>query len=96
MLADLLAPQRSLADYMSELSEAGWSAGWLAELEFDLWRAVIEGPQRYGRLDITQEHINKLRSLSQVCGGWIIFGDKTEETFIDFVTWQRLYQSCLR
>jgi hypothetical protein len=34
MLADLNPEQRALADYMSEISEESWHAGWLSDLEY--------------------------------------------------------------
>jgi hypothetical protein len=40
MLADLSPDQRRLADYMSELSESAYCAGWMEGLEFALWEAV--------------------------------------------------------
>ncbi len=83
---------QALTDYMSELSEAAYSAGWMTGLEFALWRAVTEGPRRYGHLDITAEHISKLQTLSDACGGWIVFDDTTEETFIGLDAWQKLYR----
>jgi hypothetical protein len=60
-------------------------------LEFALWRAVAEGPRCYGRLDITAEHISKLRALSDACEGWIVFDNTTEETFIGLDEWRRFY-----
>jgi len=93
MRQDMTPSAQALTDYMSELSEAGYAAGWMMGLEFELWRAVTEGPRRYGYLDITQEHIGKLRALSDACGGWIVFDDQTEETFIGLDAWQSLYQS---
>jgi hypothetical protein len=84
---------QTLADYMSEISETAYCAGWMEGLEFALWRAVTEGPMRYGHLDITQEHIYKLRTLSDNCGGWIVFDDKKEETFIGLDAWRRLYRA---
>ncbi len=76
---------------MSELSEAAYYAGWMHGLEFALWRAVTEGPRRYGRLDITAEHVSKLRELSDSAGGWIVFDDKTEETYMSLDEWRRIY-----
>jgi len=76
---------------MSDLSEAAHCAGWMRGLEFALWRAVTEGPRRYGRLDITADHISKLRTLSDACGGWIVFDDETEATLIGLGEWRNLY-----
>jgi hypothetical protein len=82
---------QALWEYMSELSESAYAAAWMEDLEFALWQAVREGPCTYGLLNITQEHIAKLRTLSTACGGWIVFDDKTEETFIGLEAWQKLY-----
>jgi len=91
MRHDMSPSAQALNDYMSALSEIAYSAGWMQGLEFALWRAIKEGPRRYGRLDITAEHISRLRVLSDACGGWIVFDDKTEETFIDHAAWQKIY-----
>ncbi len=56
MLSDLDQHQLALADCMSSLSE-----GWMDGLEFEPWRAAVEGPCRYGRLELTAEHIARLR-----------------------------------
>ena len=85
------ATAATLASYMSELSEQAYCAGWMLDLEFDLWRAVTEGPFRYGRLELTTEHVERLRSLSQACGGWIMFGDDQE--LVPLSDCQALYAS---
>lgn len=91
MLNDLSTPQRTLADYMSELSEEAYCAGWMEDLEFSLWRIVTDGSGRYGPMEITTEHVSKLRELSRSCGGWIVFDDREEETFVTMQEWQRRY-----
>lgn len=77
--------------YMSDLSEEAYSASWMDGLEFVLWKAVIEGPCTYGRLDITQEHIEVLQTLSKLAKGWIVHND-TEE-FIELDQWINRYES---
>ena len=72
---------------MSLLSEAGYHAGWMAGLEFELWRAVIEGPFRYGQLDLTGKHVERLKYLSDACGGCIVFDSAREETFVPIRHW---------
>jgi hypothetical protein len=51
MLGDLTAPQRRLAEFMSELSEEAYYAGWMLELEYALWEALVDGRSEYGRLE---------------------------------------------
>lgn len=82
---------QALTDYMSELSEAAYSAAWMQGLEFALWKAVTEGSGHYGRLHITADHISKLRKLSDACGGWIVFDAETEETLVDLGEWRKIY-----
>jgi len=73
---------QELLQLISDLSEEAYCAGWMDGLEFDLWSAVLNGPIKYGHLQITPEHINQLKRLAHECGGWIYFDGKTEETFI--------------
>jgi hypothetical protein len=82
-----------LARYMSELSEHAYSAAWMDELEFVLWRAVLHGPCDYGRLRITDEHIVELRKLSAAAGGWIVFDVVEEESLIAIDEWERRYRT---
>jgi hypothetical protein len=92
MLNDLSGPQRELAVYMSALSEEAYHAGWMEGLEFDLWRAVVHGPFEYCRLQLTQDHVQRLIQLSEACGGWILFHASTEETFVALSDWLRLLE----
>ena len=85
--------EKRLADYMSNLSEQAYYAGWMVGLENVLWNAVVDGPRKYGRLEITGEHIAKLKELSDACGGWIIFDDEKGETFVPLDEWLRLYET---
>ena len=87
MLADLSETQRELAKYMASISEEAYAAGWIGGLEFELWRAVQQGPFLYGRLQLTSGHVKQLRALSQNCGGWIRFDDKAEEQFVPLNAW---------
>lgn len=96
MLDALSTPQRALADYMSELSEEAYCAGWMDDLEFSLWRIVTDGSGRYGSMEITEKHVSKLRALSRLCGGWIVFDDRDEETFVTLREWQRRYTECTK
>lgn len=78
---------------MSDLSEQAYCAGWMDGLEHVLWSVVTGGSRRYGFLQITDEHIEKLKELSDTCGGWIIFDDEKGETFIPFDEWLHIYES---
>jgi hypothetical protein len=92
MSKQLSLEAKNLADFMSQLSESAFSAQWMSNLEYALWRAVETGPYQYGQTDLTVEHIDKLKFLSSLCGGWIIFHDMTEETFVPIEQWQEIYR----
>jgi hypothetical protein len=53
MLRDLTRDQRLRADFMSDLSEEAYYAGWMDGFEYALWEAVIEVRREYGRLALT-------------------------------------------
>jgi hypothetical protein len=89
----LKSAERALASYMSQLSETAYSAGWMSNLEHSLWRAVIDGPFRFGSLELTTAQVGQLRRLSAACGGWIRFD--AGETFVTIEEWRRLYDPAL-
>lgn len=93
MGSQLTPDQRRLAERMSELSEQTWCAGWMDGLEFALWSALEGGPRTYGRLDLTDEHLGELRRLSDTCGGWIVFDDDSEETFLPLADWAARFEA---
>jgi len=76
---------------MSWISEEGYSAGWMCDLEYDLWEIVVGGDRRYSRYTLTQVDIDKLTLLSQKCGCWIVFDDVSEETAVGLETWKEMY-----
>jgi hypothetical protein len=82
---------QALIDYISELSEEAYCAGWMSAVEFALWRRVCEGPGRYGRLEVTEAHLQKLGELSRRCGGWVYWDDATDETFVPMSQWEAMY-----
>ena len=56
---------------MKEISESGYSAGWLTNLEYELWGVVEKGsPTDLGRKEIDAALINRLRSLCEQADGW--------------------------
>jgi hypothetical protein len=82
-----------LSEYMSELSEQAYCAGWMQGLEYALWNAVLKGRVKYGRLQITRAHTQKLKELSEQCGGWIVWDDDLGEAFMPLDQWQKKYEA---
>ena len=92
MTNDLDTSQRELCDFMSDLSERYYSAGWMTNLEYVLWDAILNGERKYGHGFISNANISKLVELSNQCGCWIYFDGKTEETAIDLIKWKDVFE----
>lgn len=72
---------------MSDLSEDYWCAGWLADLEYELWAAVSGGRTKFSAAEVAQ-----LRYLSAKCGGWIVFHDAAPwRQYVPLTEWEREY-----
>jgi hypothetical protein len=93
MLGDLTAEQHALALCMSDLSEEAYCAGWMVGLEFALWQIVVGDRREYGRLIVTDAQVSNLRSLAEAVGGWIVFDDDREETWVSTAEWDRRFQA---
>jgi hypothetical protein len=91
MLWDLTPEQKRLEEFMSDISEKCYTAGWIHNLEYVLWYAMHNGPFKFAQDWITQEEIDELKRLSQECNCWIYMDDDTEETAIEFSLWQQKY-----
>lgn len=93
---------RALAIVMSEISERNWCAGWDHGLEYRLWAAMqFNNPWHprddvpaYARNVITHEEIVMLRTLSDLAGGWVIYGANGEE-LIALAAWERQFAEWL-
>jgi hypothetical protein len=90
MLRDLNEDQLQLAKFMSSLSEAGFAAGWMKGLEFDLWAILNAPPKKYGRCTLTPNDLEQLQFLSSKCGCWITFDDTDEEIAIPLEAWKEM------
>lgn len=95
MLDDLTMKQRRLADFMSELSEKCYSAGWLENLEYVLWDASTKGERKFGQDIISQQDIDQLIQLSKDCNCWIYYDGTTEETAIDLRLWRQKFDEAI-
>jgi hypothetical protein len=92
MMSALEEDQFLLAYTMSNISELGWSASWMQNLEYILWHAVISGRRNFGRVAIDSDHITALKLLSNRVGGWIYYDAEEEETYISLTEWQLKYE----
>lgn len=90
-LEDLDPEQASLAQLMSDLSEEAYFAGWILGNEYMLWRAVLEGPSRFGQLELSESQVRRLRDLSSRCSGWIFYDPSRAESWAPLWFWHAAY-----
>jgi len=95
MLDDLSLSQRALADYISDLSEEAYCAGWMQNVEYALWQAVRGERSSFGRLIISGEQVRRLEDLSRECEGWIFFDDHNEESWLPTSQWEQRFDAWL-
>lgn len=91
MLADLTPMQRVLAKLMSQISEDTWCAGWLINLEYELWQALVDGRREHKFSAVTEAEIEELRELSDLCGGWIAYDKDRRQTFVPLDQWLTMF-----
>jgi hypothetical protein len=92
MRKDLTSQQQLLADFMSDISERCYDAGWMHGLEYVLWDALLNGQRKYGHDTISQQDIETLGDLSKTANAWIVFDDATEETAMELDKWNQKFQ----
>jgi hypothetical protein len=92
MRKDLTNEQLLLADFMGEISERCYNAGWMQNLEYILWDALTNGERKYGSETITQEDIEIWKDKSIAAKSWIIMDYETEEIAINLDEWKHKYQ----
>ena len=92
-VSDVTPEAEQLSSYMSDLSERAYCAEWMEGLEYALWDAVLKGRSKYGRLQLTSQHISKLHELSRACGGWVVFDDTDGPTFLPLPQWLTMYDA---
>ena len=94
-LPGLTLAQSELAELMSDISEDQYCAGWLSGLEYQLW-ALLHRDGAENNTAFSKTHprdIRRLRQLSAVTGGWIVWSDHGEpyRKFVPIVDWEALY-----
>lgn len=87
-LQDLTQEQRDLAEFISEISERRYRAGWMQGIEYEVWDAMHAPELGRGALRLTVEEAQKLYAMSARCRGWIVFDEVHEESFIPIEEWR--------
>ena len=84
------SPQRGAAlgllALMRGISEQCYYAGWMSDLEYDLWQIAREAP--YGHGTITARQAQLLRLLTEEADGWCTYSDGDDPVFLDLASWR--------
>lgn len=80
------AAAMGLLSLMERYSEDYWSAGWMMNLEYTLWRYVSE--------DLDQSEIKAMKILAEAANGWWIWDG--ERKFVPMDEWLVLYAASQR
>ncbi|MEH2448937.1 MAG: hypothetical protein V7K18_25075 [Nostoc sp.] len=83
-----LYPRQFLREMMSSFSERMWSAKWLSELEFILWKKIRECSD-----DLTIREIADFNLYAGLAGGWWMWDENQKsEVFINLGDWLHIYK----
>lgn len=76
-----------LIELVKKISERDYCAGWVENIEFDLWDAIekMEDGEKSERFDRCE--LEKLAELSDDCGYWVGYSGKYGEIFIQINNW---------
>lgn len=76
------------------ISEQSYYAGWMRNIEFFLWKAVLEGAREFGVREITSAEIDHLKSLAEASGGWWHWSNEIEKpVFVPMSEWLTIYSN---
>ena len=79
---------------MSKISERLFAAGWMADLEYDLWAAIQPGTESHyywGRLSV--EECADLLQLARDAGVWWCWDEERgDETCLSLEAWEALFR----
>jgi len=92
VINDLTSDQKHLAEFMSEISERCYFAGWMNNLEYVLWDVLESGQRTYGQDIITTKDITRLKALSDKSESWICFHPEQEEIALTLNVWRQKFK----
>ena len=81
----LTDPQWALYNFMSDISEECWCAGWLGGNEYDIWQVLHHGESPLANRHPNPRLLRLCQALSVEIGGWIIWTDSPQ--FVPMPQW---------
>lgn len=83
----------ALRELMSEISEDHNCAGWLVDLEYDLWSMTMNGPTSWGFGYMTWREVHDLIILSRAAGGWWRWNaELRDREFLTIEDWESVFR----
>lgn len=92
-IKDMTPLQQALACLMSALSEKMYAAGWMHDVEYELWGIVAGRRKSCGLVDIEPDEDEALSWLYERCGGWITYEAGKGPTFVPLAEWVARYEA---
>lgn len=78
---------QNLAEYMAKLSQKYYADKWMVQLEFELWKELVEEPDL-----LESSEIAKLKDLREMAEGWVMMNYETQELeFLPLTKWRKYY-----
>jgi hypothetical protein len=88
--------RKVLMGQMENWSEAGYCAGWMTGLEYDLWGIVTAGGGIYGFAELDADDAAGLKEIADEAGGWWIWDDQCgrfgDNRFVPMAEWQQMHE----
>ncbi|OGG95000.1 MAG: hypothetical protein A2527_06585 [Candidatus Lambdaproteobacteria bacterium RIFOXYD2_FULL_50_16] len=79
---------QNLAEYMVKLSNKYYSDRWMVQLEYELWRDLVDEPEI-----LEAAEVKKLREIAETAGGWVLMDYQTNELeFMNTGRWLEHYK----
>lgn len=91
-LADILRDW--LKREMSDISEDHMTAGWLIDLEYTIWTAVLQHPEpfKFGFGFISVSDIERIKAVSEYLGEWIAWDlEQGGKKAVPLDEWRAMY-----
>jgi hypothetical protein len=78
---------------LEEISEDHYCAGWMMNLEYDIWHRIQQLPNehRYGMGTIPEKRLLKMKEVAEQLDGWWIYRD--DRVFVPMAEWLPMYKA---
>lgn len=83
---------KALIDFISQISETQYCAGWMSGVEFDLWAIINKEKSIRWTWELNETEIETLKYFSKKINGWVRFPEEGKSPmFIPMELWKDIY-----